>query len=632
MPWPTRRNSPEEPVPAWRAGEQGAADPQWPGPGEDRYDAAAHAAPGQFGGTATEDRYGQPGDPGSDRYGEPGRHGVAERFGPAEPSGAGHLGGDGYAGSAPHRQESALELPLPRLDPSAAPVPSSYSALQPGESAVQPGYPAAQPGYSAAQPGYPTAQYGESAFRPDQSTPQPGQSGLGVGTQSGLQAETQSRGGYPHSEAGHPTAQPGYPPAQPGYSAVEPALSTVQPGFSTMLDGSATDASRPATSQPGYSATQPGHSSAQPGYSVTQTGYPAQPGHSSAQSGYAAAEPGHSSAQSGYAAAQPGYSSAQPGYPTADSGDSAAGPGRTTGVAYGYSNGFDGSGDDGLSADGRGLDGRGLRSEGFPTDDRDAGPHAPLLTRRGEAHPVGTESDQAPSVADPGRSPLSGYPIVRPGGAGDRTGSLEQPTGPVPQVGSRPSADPGNADPEAAPYRESADREARQEVASVYPEGRSGRSASQSSPVSASSYASGTASGTGPSGALAVNPAGFGGGGGAPAGFGADSGPTTGFAPAEGIYRTRRPAVALLLALLTVIFEVPAVRVLLDSAVGDQVSPSGVLAGTFLALGLPIFASGLYGLITTTALSDTGRVWLRPPVGYLVTGLVLFVAAGLAVG
>lgn len=101
----------------------------------------------------------------------------------------------------------------------------------------------------------------------------------------------------------------------------------------------------------------------------------------------------------------------------------------------------------------------------------------------------------------------------------------------------------------------------------------------------------------------------------------------------DGVYRSKRPGTAALIGAPAVALELPALLLLIDSAFGDPVSPSGVVSAVCLILALPLLALGLYA-VATGAVRAAGpnslQAWLRPPVGYLTVALVLFIAAGLA--
>jgi hypothetical protein len=89
------------------------------------------------------------------------------------------------------------------------------------------------------------------------------------------------------------------------------------------------------------------------------------------------------------------------------------------------------------------------------------------------------------------------------------------------------------------------------------------------------------------------------------------------------------------MAIVTAIFEVPAIRVFADAAFRTNVAVSGVASGTFLIIGLPMFALGVYALAVGGGWPTDEQgfsPWLRPPVAYLTISLALFLAAGFAAG
>jgi hypothetical protein len=96
------------------------------------------------------------------------------------------------------------------------------------------------------------------------------------------------------------------------------------------------------------------------------------------------------------------------------------------------------------------------------------------------------------------------------------------------------------------------------------------------------------------------------------------------------LYASRKPAVAIVLAVATLLFEIPALRLLVSAAIEDIVSVSGIVAGTFLVAGLPVFAYGLYGLLGGAAVNTNAATWLKAPLVYVPLGLLLFLFAALA--
>ena len=97
----------------------------------------------------------------------------------------------------------------------------------------------------------------------------------------------------------------------------------------------------------------------------------------------------------------------------------------------------------------------------------------------------------------------------------------------------------------------------------------------------------------------------------------------------EGVYRTRRPISLFAIATAMVVLMIPVVRLLWHATFGADPAAADVVPAVLLALG---FAMSGIGLFAVAGGGPVGRdAWLRPPVAYLPAGLILLLAAGLAV-
>jgi hypothetical protein len=99
----------------------------------------------------------------------------------------------------------------------------------------------------------------------------------------------------------------------------------------------------------------------------------------------------------------------------------------------------------------------------------------------------------------------------------------------------------------------------------------------------------------------------------------------------DGVYRSKRPALAALFGVVAGVGELLMLRPLLAGAFGMPAGPA--LAPLLAMIAFPMLALGLYALTTgaATAVAFQGpRVWLRTPLAYLVVGVALLLAAGAA--
>lgn len=106
--------------------------------------------------------------------------------------------------------------------------------------------------------------------------------------------------------------------------------------------------------------------------------------------------------------------------------------------------------------------------------------------------------------------------------------------------------------------------------------------------------------------------------------------PLAGGSRPESVYKSGRPVSAVVFAVVTGVLLIPAVLLLIRATFVDDLVARGVVPAVLLTLGLPLTGAGLYFLAAGGRAA--GRdAWLRPPLAYLPIGLVLLLAAGLAV-
>lgn len=99
--------------------------------------------------------------------------------------------------------------------------------------------------------------------------------------------------------------------------------------------------------------------------------------------------------------------------------------------------------------------------------------------------------------------------------------------------------------------------------------------------------------------------------------------------PAENVYQTRRAASSFVVAIGMVVLMIPVVRLLLHATFAGTPTAAAIVPSVLLTLGFALTGIGLFAVAGNRPLNRDA--WLRPPVAYLPAGLLLLLAAGLAV-
>ncbi len=97
----------------------------------------------------------------------------------------------------------------------------------------------------------------------------------------------------------------------------------------------------------------------------------------------------------------------------------------------------------------------------------------------------------------------------------------------------------------------------------------------------------------------------------------------------ETVYQTRRPISSIIVAIVMIVLMLPVVRLLIEATFTGSPNARAIVPAVLLTLGFALSGIGLFAIAKGGPISR--EAWLRPPVAYLPAGLILLLAAGLAV-
>lgn len=97
----------------------------------------------------------------------------------------------------------------------------------------------------------------------------------------------------------------------------------------------------------------------------------------------------------------------------------------------------------------------------------------------------------------------------------------------------------------------------------------------------------------------------------------------------ESVYRTRRPASSFVIATGMAALMIPVLRLLFSATFTGTPTARAIVPAVLLTIGFALTGIGLFAVSGGRPLGR--EAWLRPPVAYLPAGLILLLAAGLAV-